>query len=196
MNALLRRRHSPLRCLEIDFSLYTSLDVVFPERTFENFLHAAGSLERLSIQTLDSQQLVDTLVRWIPQIKVSELEFSIDLVGLDRDFEQTLLDGVKDNFFLRSFKAKQFSLGRHEELIEEDEQRKRLEFYMDRNKRVSQWVEDPSAVSRKVWPEALQLADRKGHDSLFLAFRALAMSGVCESQKKRKRKRPQFFKPS
>ena len=55
-----------------------------------------------------------------------------------------------------------------------DEQR--LVFYTNRNKSVDQWVSNPEMVDRKVWPEALKLADRAGPDALFRGLRSVLES--------------------
>ena len=50
----------------------------------------------------------------------------------------------------------------------------RLVSYADRNELLDQWVDNPEQVDdRKVWPEALKLAEQAGPDSLFRGLRSV-----------------------
>jgi len=86
------------------------------------------------------------------------------------------------------------------ELFNQDEKRV-LESYLDRNKRLEEFIKKPETVAQKVWPEALHTASRAGVDSLFCAFLSVSGCGigVAHGQRKRQRKRKraaQFYNSS
>ena len=109
-----------------------------------------------------------------------------------------LLHAVKNNFSLRSVKGKfSFGFGEDLNLFESTEDKQRLAFYANRNVRLDQWVDNPEMVEqRKVWPEALGLAERAGPDALFRGLRSVLESDYMSLPGGRKRKRPQFYAPS
>ena len=81
--------------------------------------------------------------------------------------------------------------------IFDDDDETRLTFFADRNERLDQWVDKTETVNRKVWPEALTLAEKAGPDSLFRGLRSVLESDhIMSTQSGRKRKRPQFYVPS
>jgi len=54
------------------------------------------------------------------------------------------------------------------------EDKTRLAFYANRNKLLDQWVDNPETVqTRKVWPDALKLAEQAGPNSLFRGLRSV-----------------------
>ena len=110
----------------------------------------------------------------------------------EENAEHVLLQAVKNNFRLRSFRGER--PGR--ELFNDDD-KARLVFYANRNERLDQWVDKPETViDRKVWPEAFKLAEQAGPDSLFRGLRSVLESDHMSSRSGRKRKRPQFYVPS
>ena len=76
--------------------------------------------------------------------------------------------------------------------------KKTLAFYAKRNERLDQWVENPeTVVDRKVWPNALGLAERAGPDALFRGLRLVLDRnyGYVSLPSVRKGKRPQPYAP-
>ena len=58
--------------------------------------------------------------------------------------------------------------------MESAEDKKTLAFYANRNECLDQWVDKPEIVEqRKVWPDALGLAERAGPDALFRGLRSV-----------------------
>ena len=57
---------------------------------------------------------------------------------------------------------------------------------------MDRWVDNPETVEqRKVWPDALGLAERAGPDALFRALRLVLESDYVKLEDKRKPKHPQ-----
>ena len=81
---------------------------------------------------------------------------------------------IKNNFSLRSVKGEMANAVRESDLFESAEDKKTLAFYANRNESLDQWVDNPEMVEqRKVWPEALGLAERAGPDALFRGLRSV-----------------------
>ena len=182
--ATLSRADSLLRCFEFTAYLYS-----FPDDRLEALLRAIvkSRLERLMIGGILQHQL-QTLTTIIPKLKVKELEIQFNIHY--NDGEQ-LIQAIKKNFSLRTVTA-----GLQDESIFNEDDTRRLVFYADRNDRLDQWVVNPEKVDRMVWPEALQLADEAGPDSLFRGLRSVLESDYVSLRGGRKRKRPQYYAPS
>jgi len=201
--SILLRPGSLLRCFE--FQTHWPLEGV----TFEVLLQAIekSRLERFQIRYMTTLQQLQTLTQSIPSTKLKELEVSFrDFEGSgDEDDEEEegefgretirhdLLHAVKTNFSLRSVKGDLNS----DDLFGTAEDKETLAFYANRNKRLDQWVENPETiVDRKVWPEALGLAQRAGPNALFHGLRLVLESDYVSLPSVRKRKRPQHYAPS
>ena len=112
---------------------------------------------------------------------------------------QELLDAVKNNFSLRSVKARihEYYLDEEFDLFVSAEDKQTLAFYANRNKSLDQWVDHPETVGqRKVWPDALGLAERAGPNALFRGLRSVLESDYVSLPGGRKRKRPQYYTPT
>ena len=118
--------------------------------------------------------------------------------GAREAIRQDLLHAVKNNFSLRSVKARllEYRLYREEsDLFDSVEEKQRLAFYTNRNELLDQWDSNPDLVERKVWPDALGLAERAGPDALFRGLRSVLESDYVSLPGGRKRKRPQYYNP-
>jgi len=82
---------------------------------------------------------------------------------------------------LRSVKGLLGNIYGDTELFNSDQKRE-LDWYLDRNKWLARWIKPPTVASQPVWPEGLHLADRAGPDSLFSALRGLSGLGLGLSQ--------------
>ena len=206
--SLLSRPDSPLRCLE--FQNNPSLEGVFPGVQFRNLLQAIkqSKLERFQIGTIRTLQQLQTLTESIPSIRIRELEVDF-WDGEDRDDEepefvletvrQDLLNAVKNNFSLQSVKARTLlnSWDTESDLFDTVDEKQRLTFYVNRNEQLDQWANNPETVKqRKVWPDALNLAQRAGPDALFGGLRLVLQSDYVKLSGNRKRKRPQSYTPA
>ena len=137
------------------------------------------------------------------KLKELEVKFWVDEDSDDEDeaqgefnreaIRQDLLHAVKNNFSLRSVKARTHDYTREEfDLFDSVEEKQRLAFYTNRNELLDQWDSNPDLVERKVWPDALGLAERAGPDALFRGLRSVLESDYVSLPGGRKRKRPQY----
>ena len=139
-----------------------------------------------SIETLQQLRTYwQILTECIPSMKLKELDVDLcesesefarfwedeaeDEFDRDREtFLQDLLSAVKNNFSLRSVKAELFATD-----LFDDGNKQTLEFFANRNDRLEQWADNPETVEqRKLWPDALGLAERAGPDALFRGLRS------------------------
>jgi len=186
--SILLRPDSQLRCFE--FQSHDSLEGEFPGIHFKNLLQAiqTSKLERFNIGTIQTQQQLQTLIESISLICIRELEIAIGGQILRENARQTLLLAIKNNFSLRSVKARNFF---------DDNDKQRLAFYANRNKSLDKWVDNPETVEQqKVWPNALGLAERAGPNALFRGLRLVLGSDYVHLPGARKRKRTQYYSPS
>ena len=97
---------------------------------------------------------------FIPSMKIQELMIQFGFLGPnERDrMKQTLRQAVKDNYTLQSVKY-QFG-GRNPSDASEDDET--FQFYLQRNIRLAQWVENPATVPKHLWKEATTLATKAG----------------------------------
>jgi len=117
-----------------------------------------------------SHQQLRSLTDSIPLMRIKKLKIDVDgdRYVEEEDAKQLLLQAVKNNFSLRSVRAyiRRSGLFWYNNIFNAGE-KKILVFYTDRNEHLDHWVNNPERVDRKVWPEALKLADQAGPDSLF-----------------------------
>jgi len=160
---------------------------------FRNLLRAVekGKLERFAIGHVQSHQQLHALADSIPLMRVKELKVVFDSEFDEENAKHVLLQAVKSNFSLRSFKDHR--PGRD---LFNDNDKARLMFYANRNELLDQWVGNPETVEQKVWPDALALAEKAGPDSLFRGFRSVLGGDSTGLRIGRKRKRPQYYAPS
>lgn len=103
--------------------------------------------------------------------------------------KEILLSAIKKNFSLRSVTV----FFRGQPLFDQEIDQRRLAFYANRNVRLEEWVEKPDLVDRKLWPEALSLAQQAGRDTLYKSLQTVLGKGFVKvkpsstSGKKRKR---------
>jgi len=201
----LSRPDSLLRCFEFQ----GDVEGEFRGIKFKNLLRAIekSKLERCKIGLMQTQQQLQALTESIPSMKLKELELAFlhDDEGSDDEegefsqetIRQHLLLAIKNNFSLLSAKAEMMALGEAFDLLESAEDKQTLAFYANRNKSLDQWVDNPETVEqRKLWPDALGLAERAGPDALFRGLRSVLESDSESSKGGRKRKRPQYYIPS
>jgi len=207
--SIVSRPNSPLRSLEFqsdDNFLGEGLSRIL----FENLLRAIekSKLERFQIGSIEAPEFLQALTQSIPSMKLKELEVKFwdsgdsddedePEGGFDQDaIRQDLLHAVQNNFSLRSVKVRIHDYQEFD-LFESTEDKHRLAFYANRNARLDQWVGHPEIVEqRKVWPNALGLAEKSGPDALFCGLRSVLESDYGSLRSGRKRKRPQYYTPA
>ena len=62
-----------------------------------------------------------------------------------------------------------------------------LQFFLDRNIRLAQWVENPATVPKHLWKEATTLAAKAGPETLFRLLRKIGPAVLPIRSRKRKR---------
>jgi len=166
--AALRRPDSSLRRLRLAGSINRSMDPMIPNAAFETVLTAAASskLEHLDLE-IPSEEYFLVVITSIPLLKVKELVVLCIQGGrYDRQdtgrVQHSLLRAIRHNYSLRSLQA---TVGGSSAFVD-DQDEQRLGFYMERNKRLAQWVENPDSVPRSLWFEALHVAMAAGEDKL------------------------------
>ena len=209
--------HGQSHCYGCFEFYHDDLEGVFPGIQFKNLLNAIekSKLERFQIGRIETPHQLQTLTQSIPSMKLKELEIvfwvtegSDDEDEAEGEFDretirQDLLHAVKHNFSLRSLKAEltRTDLFDNDELTRTDlfdnDDKQTLAFYVNRNESLDQWVDNPVTVEqRKVWPNALNLAERAGPNALFRGLRSVLQSDCGGLPGGRKRKRPQYYAPS
>ena len=193
--SILSRPDSLLRCFE--FQSGSSLEIEFP--IFEALIQAiqkSTPLERFKIGSIQSQHQMQTLLQSIPSMRIRELEVSFagQFWREDVNSRQNLLLAIKNNFSLRSVKGDL----NFDDLFGTAEDKKTLTFYANRNESLDRWVDKPEMVEQqKLWPEALQLAERAGPNALFRGLRSVLGRDYASLPGGRKRKHhPQYQVPS
>ena len=198
--SLLSQPDSPVRCFE--YQNYGDLERAFPGVQFKNLLQVVQNcklLERFSIGSIQTQQQLQTLTQSIPLMHIRELEVVFEGHSWREDVNsrQNLLQAVKNNFRLRSVKVGICVNHSSSDFFDSDDDKQRLAFYANRNESLDQWVAHPETVEqRKVWPEALGLAERAGPTALFRGMRSVLERDYGSLPGKRKRKRPQYYTPA
>jgi len=192
----LSQQGSPLRIFELKQILLSN---ALSNVQFQNLLRAVekSKLEGFTIGDIQSQQQLHTLTDSIPLMPIKKLEIGVngDRYDEEENVKQLLLQAVKKNFSLRSVHAYSRS-GLDSNDIFNAEEKTRLVFYADRNELLDQWATNPEQVNdRKVWPEALKLAEQAGPDSLFRGLHSVLESDYISVRAGRKRKRPRYYAP-
>ena len=194
----LSRRDSPLRSFELKERSLSFRDAL-PNPQFQNLLGAVekSKLEHFAIGSIQSHEQLRNLTDSIPKMRIKELQVEFSSPRVEENDKQLLLLAVKNNFSLRSVDGNRALPGLD---LFDANHKTRLVFYTNRNERLDQWVDNPETVieQRKVWPDALKLAEKAGPNSLFRGLRSV-LGGDGENVKLRggrKRKRPQYDAPS
>ena len=174
--AALPRPNSSLRCLEI----HPFFDVTGRMGHLGDFFRAVekSQLEHLLIGTISSQQQLQDLASSIPAMKLKKLEVGVFFSEAHVRYsyaaeKQQLLHGIKKNISLHSVEGRFYYDYKRFHPFNEDEKRK-LESYAERNARLVEWIDNPSKVTRCVWDRALGKANEVSPDVFFKAMKSIA----------------------
>jgi len=126
------------------------------------------------------QTLVEEI---ISLLKVKKLSLTLEREPQEEESHQ-LLEALKNNYAIQSMEC---SLSYNDENFLSEANQARLEFFLDRNRKLAQWTKNPKLVPRELWSYALSLAKEAGIDSLFRSLLALSGEGVGLCEKRRKR---------
>ena len=131
------------------------------------------SIDLLAFDAVQSQAVVHDLTKFLHAIKLTKLRLHINETRewtSVLETKRTLLVALESNFTI------------HRENISADdvvdffdhEQRGKIMAYTQRNVGLHGWVQRPQSVPQHLWPEALCLAVRSGHDQLFRSLLSIA----------------------
>ena len=198
LNRSLVRSDSSLRYLEF---VSTFLPYELPNERFGALMAAVtkSKLEHLCVGRLQTRQELQALIDCIPAMKLEKLTIETHLINywareVMVEMKPSLMHALQRNYSLRRAEVTCNYLSNFEWF--DDDQKTKLIFYSERNQSLGEWVENPSTVGRRVWPEALTHAQLAGPDTLFKSLLALSGSGVGLRQSNRKRKQPHDYQPS
>jgi len=157
LSSALRRPASPLRHFQFDDHHYSSLS----NQSFSNLCQAVteSKLETFSIRVDHNQNRIQSLANTIPSTKIRELAIQFDHDGFQNRNHtmQTLHLGLKNNFTLQAVKYRRFDIPFDASDVDQT-----MKFYLQRNIRLAQWVENPATVPEHLWKEATTLAAKAG----------------------------------
>ena len=130
------------------------------------------SIDSLSFRIVKSLSVVHVLTNFLPAIKLKHLGLYMNQTckwTSILETKQNLLVSLERNFTI------------HSECIDagdvdffDHEQRGKITAYKQRNMGLHGWVQRPQSVPQHLWPEALRLAVRSGHDQLFQSLLSIA----------------------
>lgn len=138
-----------------------------------------------------SQQQMQAFADNVPSMRVQELEVSVSRFIDQQIVKKALFRAIGKNFSVRSVKCSRDARS----LFSRDEDQRRLTFYINRNERLDEWVENKTTLDEKLWPEALRLAARAGKDTLFRSLKSVLGSDYVKQRAARKRKQTKFYSP-
>ena len=182
----LRRADSPLRHFQFS-DRYGNRQ---SDQSFSAFCEAVAvsKLDSFSVEMIDNVQRFTTLTDAIPSMKIRELHIQFGGYrsnDLDHRMKQTLREAFKDNYSLQSVKYRfgDDDNDPFDSSVDDD----KLKFYLERNVRLAQWVENPATVPKHLWKEAVTLATKAGPETLFRLLRKIAPEVLPVRGRKRKR---------
>lgn len=163
--------------VEYVVAIYESLGRTQSVQTLEINLRRANQFKALTSLT--------RLMRSTSTIRELVIDYAAE------NSKQTLLTIAKTNFSLRGIR-----LGRGSTIQFSVQEQRLLDFYANRNGQMDQWMENPASVPQHLWCNALNVAVQAENPSAL--FRSLlATSGALAPAKRtRKRKRPDYYKPT
>jgi len=133
-------------------------------------------------------QIVDALPSFTSKGLILSLERQIGEGGSISDLKSNLLGALKCNFCLREVVVQFTGPDGDEIQFWENSEIERINFYMNRNKLLSQWIDNPQSVPKHLWPKVLVLARQAGHESLYKSLHSIAEElGKAKPYRKRQR---------
>ena len=145
---------------------------------------ANSKLDFFSFGNYDDPRDFGVLVNAIPSMKIHELVIHFGNVLEGDAHIDTLHPAVKRNFTLQSVKYA-YHAGDPFDASEDDAT---LKFYIDRNIRLAEWLENPNTVPNHLWKEAVTLATKAGPNMLFQTLQKTGHE-VLPAGRRNKRKR-------
>ena len=186
----LHRPASPLRHFQFDDRFDDRYIGRLSNQSFSNLCQAVAEskLESFAIRVDHNHSRIQSLANTIPFMKIRTLviRFVIWSGGyhdLDHGMKQTLRQALKNNFTLQSVK---FQCGDDDQFDASDVDQA-MKFFLERNTRLDQWVENPATVPKHLWKKATTLAAKAGPETLFRLLRKIGPEVLPVGSRKRKR---------
>jgi len=186
----LRQPASPLRHFQYDDRFHDRYIGRLSNESFNNLCQAVAKskLESFAIHVDHNHSRIQSLADIIPFMKIRTLvvRFVIWSGGyhnLDHGMKQTLRQAVKNNFTLQSVKYQDGD----DDQFDASDVDQTTEFYLERNTRLAQWVENPATVPKHLWKKATTLAAKAGPETLFCLLRKIGPEVLPVGSRKRKR---------
>jgi len=151
---------------------------------------ARWRVDHLKISQAQTSAQIRQIIRAIPSFKVSHFTLKVDNGNVLAQAKQGFLTAVNRNFRLHSLTW--IEADGTDAFLSSD--KRQLELCMLRNRRLSNWVANPTSLPKHLWPKALMLAREAGYDDLFLSLQLVAPE-YAKRKRSRKRKRPTYFDP-
>jgi len=170
---LTRRGGSALQCLGIyrdndpAVGLMHYLPPIAVFRTLMSAISRSTRLEHFIIGNIIMGEFEDhlrELENAIPLFRIKELTLDFLEESHEEEIESRLLRALKRNYVVQNVRCS-WRGGKNNWLSETGQCR--LNFYLNRNRKLAQWVENPKLVPRDLWPEAMKLAFLAGKESLY-----------------------------
>lgn len=166
-----------LRSLTLSMGIFSFRALEYPLKSFHALMEAVKRSKLEDFTLTFSEEAVSTshvriLAESIPDMKIRKLKTRIQV-----EDDAMLLEGLKRNFSIHSWDI----AGLDHRL------NSRLQFYLDRNRRLAQWVDNPACVSRHLWPLAMHLAMQAGENTLYRSLQAVLGNEIESARGKRKR---------
>jgi len=182
VSAALRRADSPLLRFHFEKKYYHETDA--SNQSFHDLCSAVADskLESFSVGVITSLRLFQTLAETIPSMKVQKLVILFEIgEGEWETIKQELLRIVKTQFTLQSLNYRRGGY-----LFDAADEDQTMKFYLERNTRLAQWVEDPSTVEKHLWKQAVTQAARAGPETLYRILRKVGPAVLPQSRKRKR----------
>jgi len=175
------RCNSTLRCLDFEVGRMYWPEVPIPLPGFQSLLVAASrnfKLQRLRIgcPPIPDDPHVNAILEAVPSLKATDLALVFRMQPRP-DHKEGLLRALENNYIFQSIDCGVFLPSSREDLFDEAD-RAQLEIYLNRNRRLAEWVKNPKLVPQELWSYALDLALKAGINPLFQSLLALSGEGV------------------
>jgi len=191
----LSRRDSQLRSFELTTNFF--FEMAHP--LFLELMNAVtGSIRlnrvrvEISINQLDH---LETVLDAIPLLLTTELDLILTGRSIMRtETQERLLEALKTNYVLQNVQC-MARRGAYDREINgfSEPNLARLSFYLDRNRKLARWTENPMLVPRELWQYAIALALRAGRNALFSSLLSLSGEGIgLRQEQSRKPKRSKY----
>jgi len=201
LNALLRvlrRQEQPVRSLEYKLARDEERG---DYRLLDSIMEAAcnsRALELFAIGDLGACDILcfEILMRRIPRLKTETLVLKSSSELLPEKVG-ALVRALKNNYSIRKVECALPDGFVDGPLWLDETDRAQLDALVERNKKLADWVENPTLVPRLLWPHAMRLALLASKESLYYnSLHALSGHAIDGWKGKRKRKRARYYEPS